>query len=276
MNNSAADRRSPLGLFPGQPAPRLYDRVVEVLRTRHYSRRTEEAHLHWIRRFLLFHNGTHPRDLAGVGHASACHVLDRIEGVLLTRDEVQAILAQLDGAPRLARTLLYGSGLRLLEGLGLRVKDLDFGPGEITVREGKGRKDRVTMLPDALARKYPNAGRECGWQWVFPACSRHLDRGTGIRHRHHLHESVIQKAVHQAAHRAGLAKRVTTHASFICAPSIRGRLRHQNHPAPPGAQGHPDRDGLHTRIQSWRSGGPQPPRPSAQSRLHRERRDCPG
>ncbi len=241
--------------------------------------------LHWIRRFLLFHNGTPPRKLAendlnrflthlAIGEKVAAstqnqalaavlflyeHVLeqplDRIEGVVrarnakrlpvvLTRDEVQAILAQMDGAPRLVCTLLYGSGLRLLEGLRLRVKDLDFGRGEITVREGKGQKDRVTMLPealrqalqdhlrrvrqqhgndlksglgqvplpDALARKYPNANREWGWQWVFPASSHYVERGTGIRHRHHLHESVIQKAVHQAAHRAGLAKRVTTHA----------------------------------------------------------------
>ncbi len=133
--------------------------------------------------------------------------LDRIEGVVrarkpkrlpvvLTRDEVEAILTQMDGAPRLVCTLLYGSGLRPLEGLRLRVKDLDFGRGEITVREGKGQKDRVTMLPealrqalqdhlrrvrqqhgndlksglgqvplpDALARKYPNANREWGWQ----------------------------------------------------------------------------------------------------------------
>ena len=285
MNDSTLYRWSPLGLFPGQPAPRLYDRVVEVLRTRHYSRRTEEAYLHWIRRFLLFHNGTHPRKLAerdvngflthlAVGENVAAstqnqalaavlflyeHVLeqplDRIEGVVrarkpkrlpvvLSRDEVEAILVQLDGAPRLVCTLLYGSGLRLLEGLGLRVKDLDFDRGEITIRQAKGQKDRVTMLPgallealqghlrrvreqhesdlesglgqaplpDALVRKYPNAGREWGWQWVFPASSHYLDPTMGIRHRHHLHESVVQKVVHQGAHRAGLVKRVTTHA----------------------------------------------------------------
>jgi len=258
--------------------------VVEVLRTRHYSRRTEEACLHWIRRFLVFHSGAHPRELAendvnrflthlAVGENVAAstqnqalaavlflyeHVLeqplDRIEGVVRARkakqlpivlspEEVEAILAELDGAPRLVCTLLYGSGLRLLEGLGLRVGPR-LRPWGITVRRGKGQKDRVTMLsdtlsqalqdhlrrvrkqqkadlksglgqaplPDALARKYPNADREWGWQWVFPASSHYLDRRTGIRHRHHLHESVIQKAVHQAAHRAGLAKRVTTHS----------------------------------------------------------------
>ena len=285
MSNSAAGGRSPLGLFPGQPAPRLYDRVVEALRSRHYSRRTEEAYLHWIRRFLAFHGGIHPRELAksevnrflthlAISQKVAAstqnqalaavlflyqHVLgeplDRIEGVVrarkpkrlpvvLTRDEAQALLTELEGVPSLVCALLYGAGLRLLEALALRVKDLDFGRGEITVRQGKGQKDRVTMvpgalleplqddlrrvrrqheadlksglgqapMPDALARKYPHAAREWGWQWVFPASSHYLDRTTGIRHRHHLHESVIQKAVHQAAQRVGLTKRVTTHA----------------------------------------------------------------
>jgi site-specific recombinase XerD len=139
----------------------------------------------------------------------------------------------MDGVPRLVCALVYGAGLGLLEGLALRVKDLDFGRGEIAVRQGKGQKDRVTMLPgallealqddlprvrqqqeadlksglgqaplpEALARKYPNAAREWGWQWVFPASSDYLDRKTGIRHRH----------PHQAAQRVGLTKRVTTH-----------------------------------------------------------------
>jgi integron integrase len=284
VNNTSADRQLPLGLFPGQPKPRLYDRVVEALRTRHYSRRTEQAYIHWIRRFVLFHAPSHPRQLredavsrflshlavkqnvaaSTQNQALAAvlflyeHVLeqplDRIEGVVrarkpkrlpvvLTRDEVQTILAELDSAPRLVCTLLCGSGLRLLEGLGLRVKDLDFGRGEITVRQGKPGMDRITMLPgtllqalqdhlrrvrqqhetdlknglgqaplpDALGRKYPNASRERGWHSVFPASSHYVDRITGIRHRHHLHESVIQKVVHQAAHRAGLAKRATSH-----------------------------------------------------------------
>jgi len=284
MNNPTVLRRSPLGVFPGQPTPRLYDRVVEALRTRHYSRRTEEAYIHWIRRFLLLHTGAHPRQLAEAdvnrflthlavrenvaastqNQALAAllflyeHVLeqplDRIEGVVrarkpkrlpavLARDEVVGVLDQLDGAVRLACALLYGAGLRLLEALQLRVKDLDLGRGEITIRGGKGAKDRVTMLPDALrqplqdhllrvrqqheadlklglgraplphalARKYPNADSEWAWQWVFPASSHYLDPRTGLRHRHHLHESVVQKGVHQAALRAGVAKRVTTH-----------------------------------------------------------------
>lgn len=285
MNNSTlVERGSPLGCFPGQPTPRLYDRVVEVLRARHYSRRTEEAYVHWIRRFTLFHAGAHPREL-GEGHVNTFlthlavkenvaastqnqalaallflygHVLEqplnRIEGVIrarkpkrlpvvLTSDEVEAVLAHLDGVPSLVCTLLYGSGLRLLEGLQLRVKDLDFGRGEITVRDGKGQKDRVTMLPDvlrqplqdhlrrvreqhetdlkrglgraplpnALIRKYPNADREWAWQWVFPASSYYADGGTGVRHRHHLHESVVQKAVRDATRRAGVAKPATSH-----------------------------------------------------------------
>ncbi|MEK7992733.1 MAG: integron integrase [Planctomycetota bacterium] len=285
MSNSAAYRQSPLGLFPGQPTPRLYDRVVEVLRSRHYSRRTEEAYVHWIRRFVLFQHGTHPREL-GEGEVNRFlthlavnenvaastqnqalagllflyeHVLqqplNRIEGVVrarrpkrlpvvLTREEVQAVLANLRGVPRLVCAVLYGSGLRLLEGLQLRVKDVDFGSGEITVRDGKGQKDRLTMLPkaiheeleehlrqvreqheadverglgraplpEALGRKYPNADREWGWQWVFPAGSHYLDRRTRVQHRHHLHESVIQRAVHEAVRRAGLAKAAACHS----------------------------------------------------------------
>ena len=279
IDNSAAPHRSPLGLFPGQASPRLYDRIVETLRARHYSRRTEQAYLHWIRRFLFFHARAHPRQL-GEGDVNSFlthlavqenvaastqnqalaallflyqHVLEqplnRMEGVVrarrpkrlpvvLTREEVGAVLAHLNAVPRLVCTILYGSGLKLLEGLQLRVKDLDFGRGEITVWDGKGRKDRLTMLPnaihqpldehlrqvreqheadlkrglgraplpDALVRKYPNADREWAWQWVFPASSHYLDRRTGIQHRHHLHESVIQRAVQEAVRRAGLAK----------------------------------------------------------------------
>ena len=165
--------------------------MVEALRTRHYSRRTEEAYVHWSSRFIQFHNGRHPRELAEPevnrflthlavqqnvaastqNQALAAllflyeHVLEkplnRIEGVVrarrpkrlpvvLTREEVGAVLAHLNGVPRLVGTILYGSGLRLLEGLELRVKDLDFGRGEITVRDGKGRKDRLTMLPNPM------------------------------------------------------------------------------------------------------------------------------
>lgn len=180
--------------------------------------------------------------------------LGRVEGVVrarrprrvpvvLTRDEVRAVLGGLDGIPRLVCALLYGSGLRLLECLRLRVKDLDFQRNEITIRDGKGGKDRVTMLPvtakaplqahiekvrsqherdlarslgraplpDALTRKYPGADRQWAWQWVFPASSHYVDAHTGLRHRHHLHESVVQRTVKEAVRRAGLTKPASCH-----------------------------------------------------------------
>jgi len=163
--------------------------------------------------------------------------------VVLTRDEVRAVLRQLRGTPRLMAILLYGSGLRLLECARLRVQDIDFGRHQIIVRAGKGDKDRITTLPTiisaelarhleavknqhdldlrhgagwvelpwALARKYPNAGREWAWQWVFPATRFYLDRATGQRRRHHLHESVVQRAVKDAVRHAGIPKRATCH-----------------------------------------------------------------
>lgn len=163
--------------------------------------------------------------------------------VVLTRTEVARLLNEMEGAPRLVATLLYGSGLRLLECLELRVKDVDFERRELTIRAGKGGKDRRTMLaeravplleehlarvrrvhekdiargdghaplPTALGRKYPNAATEWGWQWVFPAARHYVDAETGVRHRHHLDESVIQRAVPSAARRAGLTKRATCH-----------------------------------------------------------------
>jgi integron integrase len=163
--------------------------------------------------------------------------------VVLSPEEVQALLEHLHGTPRLMGTLLYGAGLRLLECARLRVKDVDFSSNQIIIREGKGDKDRVTLLPLAatselrrklevvrlqhrrdlergagwvemplaLARKYPNAGQEWGWQWVFPATRIYVDRETGQRRRHHLHESVLQRAVKEAVRRAGLAKPASCH-----------------------------------------------------------------
>jgi integron integrase len=163
--------------------------------------------------------------------------------VVLTRDEVNALLGELSGARWLMAGLLYGSGLRLLECLRLRVQDVDFARHEILVRQGKGGKDRRTMLaagleaplraqldqalrvherdlalgfgavwlPHALARKYPGAAREWVWQYVFPASQRNLDPHDGAERRHHLDETVLQRAVKRAARRAGLAKRATCH-----------------------------------------------------------------
>lgn len=168
--------------------------------------------------------------------------------VVLTRQEVHALLATVDGVPWIMGMVLYGSGLRLMEGLRLRVKDIDFSRHEVLVREGKGNKDRVTMLaaavvpkltahlervrrlhaadvaagfgrvllPDALARKYPNADREWGWQWVFPATTISADPRSGERRRHHQHETVPQRAIRAARRRAGIVKPVGPHTLRHC------------------------------------------------------------
>jgi len=264
--------------------PRLLDQVRDTIGTLHYSRRTEEAYLGWIRRYILFHGKRHPetmgadeigrflthlaigrrlsassqnqalsavlflyrevlrKDIAWVENVVRAKPTRRLP-VVLTREEVGAILAQLRGTSRLMATLLYGSGLRLLECVRLRVKDLDLARGELVVREGKGSKDRITMLPatvrvplaahlervkrqyeqarragdgrvllpHALARKYPNAEREWAWQFVFPASRLTRERETGRLFRHHLHESVLQRAVKEAVRRAGIAKPATCH-----------------------------------------------------------------
>jgi integron integrase len=163
---------------------------------------------------------------------------------VLSAMETRMLLSELDGPVLLVCQLLYGSGLRLNEALNLRVKDIDFDRREIVIREGKGGKDRITMLPDAataplrvqlswrkklhekdlaaglgrapmpfaLARKYPKGDQQWPWQWVFPAASHYLDEATNTLHRHHLHPSVVQKAVREAASRAGIPKHVTPHA----------------------------------------------------------------
>ncbi len=163
--------------------------------------------------------------------------------VVLSRAEVRALIAQLRGPERLVASLLYGAGLRLLEAMHLRVQDLDFDRSELTVRNGKGAKDRVTLLPealhrplqkqlefargvhradlaagagavalpDAIGRKYPRAAWEWPWQWVFPATRTYLDRESGRRRRHHLHETVVQREVRAAVIRAGLARRASCH-----------------------------------------------------------------
>jgi integron integrase len=163
--------------------------------------------------------------------------------VVLTQPEVLAVLANMNGVTKLMASLLYGSGLRLLECASMRVKDLDFERNEIRLRDGKGRRDRVTPLPrtlseplrahlregrraheveiakgggwvtvpDALERKYPNLGREWIWQWVFPATRTYVDSTTGEVRRHHLHETVLQRAVKVAAEAAQIDKPVTCH-----------------------------------------------------------------
>ena len=266
---------------PTPRPPRLLDRVREAVRSRHYSRRTEKAYVAWALRYILFHGKRHPSgmgaaeltqylsSLAVQGNVAASTQNQALSALLflyrevleqevpwlddivrakrparlpvvLTR-EVRAVIRQLRGAPRLMAILLYGSGLRLLECVRLRVKDLDFGRHQIIVRAGKGDEDRATTLPAiisadlarhlggvkkqhdldlqrgagwvelpwALARKYPNAGREWAWHWVFPATRFYVERESGQRRRHHLHESVLQRAFKDAVRHAGISKRAT-------------------------------------------------------------------
>ncbi|MBN1359879.1 MAG: integron integrase [Sedimentisphaerales bacterium] len=163
--------------------------------------------------------------------------------VVMTREEVKAVLANLSGDKWLMPSLMYGAGLRLMEGLRLRVQDIDFSRNEILVRDGKGAKDRITMLPesvkaplrehlkkvkaiherdladgwgrvlmpDALDRKYPNAPKDWRWQWVFPQENRWRNSKTAEQGRHHIDEALVQRAVRQAVVRAGLTKRATCH-----------------------------------------------------------------
>jgi integron integrase len=270
--------------MPAAPKVKLLDQVRREIRLRHYSLRTEEAYVNWIRRFIFFHRKRHPRDmgatevraflehLANEGqvasatqHQAASALLFlylqvlkvQLEGIdealrpkrparlptVLTREEVARLLAVLEGTHQLIGRLLYGTGMRLLEGLRLRVKDIDFARNQMVVREGKGFKDRVTMLPGslkaelqrhlerarilheqdlkaglgavylpyALAEKYPNADREWAWQWMFPAKTIGSDPRTGARRRHHVHENAVQKAIKEAVRRAGLDKPASCH-----------------------------------------------------------------
>ena len=267
-----------------EQAPRLLDQVRARIRFKHYSIRTEQAYIDWIRRFIKFNRNRHPVDLssrdveqflthlASVGHVAAStqnqaqsallflyrEVLSRelpwLDGVVraktpsrlpvvLTRTEVADVLTRMRGTHRLIGDLLYGTGMRIMEALRLRVKDVDFGRREILVRDGKGAKDRVTMLPDrlfpvlrehlieakrlhrmdlrngfgaawmpfALARKYPAAANEWAWQYVFPADRRSVDPRTGITRRHHISDQSFQRAMREALRASGIAKPATPH-----------------------------------------------------------------
>jgi len=264
--------------------PKLLDQLRAVIRTMHYSIRTEQAYVDWARRFILFHHKRHPQEmgkeeiesflthLAVEGRVSAStqsqakaallflyqRVLkmdvDWLKDVIaakqpqrmptvLTVGEVRSLLSRMEGLPWLIASILYGSGLRVLEACRLRVLDVDFGAHQIMVRKGKGAKDRVTMLPDMLAdplrshlelvklqhqrdleqghgrvflpfaldSKYPNAPTEWNWQYVFPASRFSTDPRSGEVRRHHVEEQMIQRAVKQAARDAGISKRVTPH-----------------------------------------------------------------
>ncbi len=264
--------------------PKLLDQVRAALRVQHYSYRTEQAYIHWIKQYIFFHNVRHPKEMgekeiceflsylavrknvaASTQNQALCallflykNVLDKEPGNLnkivwaqkpkrlpevFTRQEVKKVLEHLSGTYALIGNLLYGSGLRLMECLRLRVKDIDFKYRQITVREGKGAKDRRTILPSsiipdlekhlkkskqlhlkdraedhpgvqmpyALDKKYPNAGKSWGWFWVFPAPNLSVDPRSHIRRRHHLHESAIQRAIKTAIRKAGIHKHAGCH-----------------------------------------------------------------
>lgn len=222
---------APAGVPLSTRPPKFLDRLREAQRVRHYSRRTEQGYCQWVKRFNFFHHVRHPMEMA-----------EPEINAFLTRPEVKAMLGQLTGDKWLMAGLMYGAGLRLMECLGLRVHDADLAVGQIVVRDGKGFKDRMTMLPatvkpglqehlakvkltherdladgfgciqlpDALARKYPNAPTEWGWQFLFPQEKRWLNRQTGEQGRHHADPSILQRVV-KAAAQTGLAKHATCH-----------------------------------------------------------------
>ncbi|CDS50120.1 Integron integrase IntIPac [Polaromonas sp. CG9_12] len=268
---------APLLESPPSLPPKLLEQLRIHLRTRHYSIRTEQTYIDWARRFILFHNKRHPRDMGAVeveaflshlavernvsastqnqAKAALLYLYKQIIGVdlpwldevvqaktpkrlpvVLTTREVRDLLMQLNGPMWLIASLLYGTGMRLLEALRLRVKDVEFERREIIIREGKGNKDRITVLPEnlivplqaqlqrtqliherdleagfgevylphALAVKYPNAGKAWGWQYVFPSASRAMDpRSDGVERRHHVFPESVQRAVREGARRMG-------------------------------------------------------------------------
>jgi integron integrase len=272
-----------------KPEPRLLDRLRDAIHTRHYSYRTEKQYVAWVRRYIIFHDRRHPRDLGGqeveafLSHlathrnVSAAtqsqalaallflykHVLTidlpwlsqvtrarrpKKLPVVLSRSQVRSILSQLDDPYWTIVSLLYGSGLRLLEALRLRVKDVDLVRRRILVRDGKGAKDRVTFLPEslviplearlhqlrlshafaktrgfggvelpfALERKYPGAHLEFGWQYIFPAANPSRDPRSGAWQRHHVHEQSVQRVVRGAVRAARIELPASCHTFRHC------------------------------------------------------------
>jgi integron integrase len=264
--------------------PKLLDHVRQKIRLRHYSIRTEDAYVQWIRRFILFHGKRHPQEMgkaeieaflnhlasernvaASTQNQAFCALLFLYRNVLemdvlhdidalrakkplrrptvLAFDEVMRLIDAMHGVFQLTAKLMYGSGLRGIEAMRLRVQDIDFALNQIMVRNGKGQKDRLTLfpddikdaisdhlnyvkrlhekdledgygsvfLPDALARKYKNAATKWGWQYVFPSKSLSVDPRSGIKRRHHLHLASLNKAIRKAAVIAGIEKNLSSH-----------------------------------------------------------------
>lgn len=269
---------------PPLQAPRLLDQMRERIRYLHYSLRTEQTYLYWVRWFIRFHGLRHPREmgkpeveafltmLAHERKVSASTHRQALSAVLflykevlgiqlpwlddigrpvtqrripsvLTQQEVQRLLQVLEGEAALLARVLYGTGMRLMECLSLRVKDVDFARQVVVVREGKGGKDRVVMLPlslvadlqkqlqksrllwesdraaqrpgvyvpHALEAKYPRAGQTWAWHWVFPSPVISVDPRTGIERRHHLYEERLQRALKKALPLADIQKHVSVH-----------------------------------------------------------------
>jgi integron integrase len=267
-----------------QRPKKLVEQVQDAIRLKHYSYQTEKTYIHWIKRYILFHNKQHPKDMgakeieafltdlavnqkvAASTQNQALHAilflykevlrqeLDlKVDAVrakktkylptVLTKEEVVAIIQQLSGVHQLLIRLLYGTGLRLSEGLNLRVKDVDFAQQQIIVRDTKGNKSRVTMLPESIAeelkihlqgvkilhqqdlqkgygsvylpfaleKKYKNAKYEWIWQFVFPSASICKDPRSGEVRRHHLHETSLQKALKQAVRAVKIQKKIGCH-----------------------------------------------------------------
>ena len=267
---------------------KLLNQVRDAIRVKHYSYRTEQAYVGWIKRYIYFHDERHPSEMGAPeveaflthlvveGNVAASTQNQALSALLflyrkvlhqdlgpvdalrakrpkrlptvLTKEETLRLIACLTGTHRLMAKLIYGSGMRLMECLRLRVKDLEFERRAIIVRDGKGAQDRVTVLPDrlilllqehlqrvkalheqdlargygavylpdALARKYPSAHKEWIWQYVFPANRLSVDPRSGVVRRHHLHESSLQKAVKEAARLAGIVKPVSPHTLRHC------------------------------------------------------------
>jgi integron integrase len=224
--------------------PGLIQRYREELQARHYARRTVKTYEQWLRRFLRFHGRRHPRQMGSAEvNAFLTHLAVDLQVSASTQNQALAVLERMGGVEALVAGLLYGSGLRLMEALRLRVKDLDFERCELTVRDGKGGKDRRTLLPSRLgeplrrhlgevrrmhrkdladgygrvqlphelAGNYPHAPVEWGWQWVFPQHHRWRDPATGQQGRQHLDPSLVQKAVRNAVMAAGIHKPATPH-----------------------------------------------------------------
>jgi len=272
------------------PKSKLLDQVREVIRLKHYSLRTEETYVQWIKRYIFFHHKRHPREMGApeiqafisdlavrlnvaastqnqamnalvflyreVLHQDAGDFSGRVRAkrpkhlpVVLSISETQRLLDALPmGTCRLMGRLLYGTGMRLMECLRLRVKDVLFEQNQILIRDGKGFKDRMTLLPEtlkteleqylrrvkqlheqdlnngggetglpyALERKYPNAPRDWCWQFVFPAAQLSRDPRSGRLRRHHVHESCLQRAVKAAVRLAGIQKPASCHTLRHC------------------------------------------------------------